>query len=291
MSIKIGTDCSGIEAPIQALLNLKIPFRHVFSSEIDKYCIESIKANYSPEFIFSDITTRNIDDIPNIDLYVAGFPCQPFSCAGKQKGFSDRRGNIFYNCIDVIKNKKPKYFVLENVKGLCKKGVWENIQNELDTLVDYNVNWKILNTKDYGIPQNRERVYIVGIRKDLKIKFEWPEKKPLPCLKNFIDCLDESKFETKRMRLQVPDDSVYIDLNFQRGRTYPNSGIYSPCLNTNTGLWNVKMGRYANCNEYLMLQGFPKTFKRVVSISQFKKQIGNSMSVNVLEEIFRKLIH
>jgi site-specific DNA-cytosine methylase len=92
------------------------------------------------------------------------------------------------------------------------------------------------------------------------------------------------------MRLQVPKNSVFVDLNFQRGRTYPNSGIYCPCLNTNSGLWNVKMGRYANCNEYLMLQGFPKDFKKVVSISQFKKQIGNSMSVNILKKIINNLI-
>jgi site-specific DNA-cytosine methylase len=105
-----------------------------------------------------------------------------------------------------------------------------------------------------------------------------------------IDLANLAEDETTSLLNLTTSRRIYIDLNFQRGRTYPNSGIYSPCLNTNTGLWNVKMGRYANCNEYLMLQGFPKTFKRVVSISQFKKQIGNSMSVNVLEEIFRKLI-
>lgn len=288
--IRIGTDCSGIEAPIQALLKLKIPFQHEFSSEIDKYCIESIKANYNPKIIFSDITKRDIKDVPNIDLYVAGFPCQPFSIAGKKEGFNDRRGNIFFNCIDLIKNKNPKYFVLENVKGLYKKDIWKIIQNELEALSNYNIYHSVLNTKDYGIPQNRERVYIIGIDKSIKKDFVWPKKKKLKDLNKFVDYSDTSKYETKRMRLEVPKDSIFVDLNFQRGRKYPNSGIYSPCLNTNSGLWNVKMGRYANCNEYLMLQGFSKSFKRVVSISQFKKQIGNSMSVNVLQEIFKNLI-
>ena len=121
--LRVGTDCSGIEAPIQALRQLKIPFKHIFSSDIDKYCIQSIKANYDPEIIFGDkdgpypngdITTRNIDDVPDIDLYVCGFPCQPFSQAGQRKGFEDKRGNVFWSCLEVIERKQPKYFILEN---------------------------------------------------------------------------------------------------------------------------------------------------------------------------------
>ena len=94
--LRVGTDCSGIEAPIMALKQLKIPFYHEFSSEIDKHCIASIKANYKPKIIFGDIKKRKIKDVPDIDLYVCGFPCQPFSMAGERNGIEDSRGTIFY---------------------------------------------------------------------------------------------------------------------------------------------------------------------------------------------------
>jgi DNA (cytosine-5)-methyltransferase 1 len=185
--LRVGTDCSGIEAPIQALIQMNIPFKHVFCSDIDKYCIQSIKANYNPEIIFGDkdgdfpegdITKRDINDVPDIDLYICGFPCQPFSMAGERKGFNDKRGNVFFNCLELIERKQPKYFILENVKGLIshdKKNTWKVICDELLKLEKYGyiVKWKILNTKDYGIPQNRERIFIVGNKED----FEWPKKK------------------------------------------------------------------------------------------------------------------
>ncbi len=115
--IKIGTDCSGIEAPIQALQQLKIPFQHSFSCEIDKYALQSIEANYHPEKIYHDMTKRNHSSLPDIDFYVCGFPCQSFSLMGKKMGSNDTRSNIMYQCIRVIKKKMPKIFILENVKN------------------------------------------------------------------------------------------------------------------------------------------------------------------------------
>ena len=153
--LRVGTDCSGIEAPIQALMQMNIPFKHVFSSDIDKYCIKSIKANYEPEIIFGDkdgsfpegdITKRNIDNVPDIDLYVCGFPCQPFSMAGERKGFEDRRGNVFFSCLEVIEKKQPKYFILENVKGLkSEKDIFEYVGLK------------------YVVPQNRNSNYLEKI--------------------------------------------------------------------------------------------------------------------------------
>lgn len=299
--LRVGTDCSGIEAPIQALKKLRIPFRHVFSSEIDKFCIQSIKANYNPEIIFGDkegvspngdITKRSISDLPDIDLYVAGFPCQPFSTAGKRKGFLDNRGNVFFSCLEVIRVKKPTYFILENVRGLLhhnKGETWKVIWRELCKLTNYHVEWKVLNTKDYGIPQNRERVFIIGIKSSVPVKFNWPEKIRMNKLENFIDWTDTQRKETKRIHMEIPPNSLYVELNFQHNK-FSQAHIIAPCLNTNTGLWNVKLHRYANCKEYLMLQGFPLNMKQVVSNTQFKKQIGNSMSVNILTEILRNLL-
>ena len=303
--LRVGTDCSGIEAPIQALMQLNIPFKHVFCSDIDKFVIQSIKANYKPEIIFGDkdglfkdgdITKRNIDDVPDIDLYIAGFPCQPFSSAGDRRGLNDPRGTVFYSCLKVIEKKQPKYFILENVKGLMthdKGNTWSILWNLLKELerFGYIVKWKILNTKDYGIPQNRERVYIVGCKdKD----FEWPEKKVMDDLKNYVDEEDNKIFITKRKNknriINLPKDSIFIDYNFFKNNTYLNSNIWAPCLNTNTGLWCNKMNRYANIKEYFLLQDFPLTFKQVVSDSQLKKQLGNSMSVNVLKCLFEKIL-
>ena len=193
--LRVGTDCSGIEAPIQALTQLGIPFTHVFSSDIDKFCIQSIKANYEPQILFGnkdgtfsdgDITKRRIEDVPDIDLYVCGFPCQPFSQAGERKGFDDKRGNVFWSCLEVIEKKQPKYFILENVKGLlghdkpvgAKRKEYGKTFNVIwSALLElkkygYKVQWKVMNTRDYGIPQNRERVYFVGTKGD----FEWPKK-------------------------------------------------------------------------------------------------------------------
>lgn len=304
--LRVGTDCSGIEAPIQALGQLGIPFRHIFSSEIDKYCIKSIKANYNPEILFGDtengdIRLRNNSSLPDIDLYVCGFPCQPFSAAGNRLGLEDKRGNIFMTCIDVIKCKTPKYFILENVKGILKnnKGkTWKVILSELEKLRDlgYQIHWKVLNTKDYGIPQNRERVFIIGI-KDLVFNFEWPEKTELDDIYNYIDNTDIHSKTIPNYILKcnyldkIPKYSVFVDFGFKN--FYPkNAGEYTSCLlaGHSSNLWCVKYNRFCNVKEWLSLQGFPTDFKQVVSNTQMKKQIGNSMSVNVLKEIFKKIL-
>lgn len=297
--LRIGTDCSGIEAPIQALINLKHPYRHVFSSDISPYCIQSIKANYSPERIYGDITKRDSCTLPDFDLYVCGFPCQPFSHAGKRKGLQDSRGTIFRICIDVIKTKQPKYFVLENVKGLLnhdKGNTRKVIYDELKELITlgYKVDWKVLNTRDYGIPQNRERVYIVGTKGD----FSWPSPVSLhKHLSEYVDDTNKKRREPPNFIKEanllniIPAYSVFIDFGF-RYFTHPNADRYSPCITASHAkdLWCVKHSRYATVNELLSLQGFSMSFKQVVSDSQLKKQIGNSMSVNVLESIFKNLL-
>jgi DNA (cytosine-5)-methyltransferase 1 len=294
MVLKVGTDCSGIEAPIQALKKLNIEHDHVFSSEIDKSCIKTLKENYEIPIIFTDITKRKIEDVPDIDLYICGFPCQPFSQAGDRKGFSDSRGNVFWNCLDVIKTKQPKYFILENVKNILKhdKGkTWSIIKQSLEDLPEYSVYWKVLNTRDYGIPQNRERLWIVGVRNGT---FDWPEKyENIEPILNYVDHTDITKTEWKRKTSleHVRPDGGFIDVDFLHYTSYPNCHIYSPCVVARgSSLWCVPYHRYANVKEFARLQGFPDDFKQVVSNSQMKKQFGNSMSVNVLCNIFKNLI-
>lgn len=158
--IKVGTHCSGIEAPIQALNNLGISYDHVFSCEIDKYAVKSLKANFNPRYLYDDI--KNITEDHKVDLYVCGFPCQPFSAAGKRK-FQDDERNLFPYVFDYIKKNCPKSFILENVKNIVSTEYFKYIIDCLKEL-DHTINYRVLNTKDYGIPQNRERLYIIGTK-------------------------------------------------------------------------------------------------------------------------------
>jgi DNA (cytosine-5)-methyltransferase 1 len=296
-SIRVGTDCSGIEAPIQALKDLNIPFIHVFSSEIDKYCVQSIDANYKPTIIYRDITKRDLMSVPDIDLYICGFPCQPFSQAGLRLGSQEDRGQIIFYCIELIKVKKPTYFILENVPGLTsidKGDFFEFILEQLNSIKGYNIQWKVLNTKDFGIPQHRRRLFIVGTRKSV---FKWPRQvKKMRSLKIFVDASDMTSqpipksVEQNKTLERIPKDALFINLSFPKDR-FPNSNVIAPCLLTSGNLWCVPFHRKANIKECLELQGFPRNFKQVVSDTQLKKQIGNSMSVCVLKAILANLLN
>jgi DNA (cytosine-5)-methyltransferase 1 len=166
-----------------------------------------------------------------------------------------------------------------------------NTEFEKLSAMGYNVSWKLMNTRDYGIPQNRERVYIIGTKSSV---FEWPDKVS-NCIdvKDLIDHTDTSRFEWKRKTdiNSVADDAVFVDVDFLHYTTYPNANRYSPCVVARgSSLWCVPYHRYATPTELGRLQGFASDFKQVVSNCQMKKQYGNSMSVNVLVEIFKKLL-
>lgn len=295
--LKIGTDCSGIEAPIQALENLGIRFKHVFSSEIDHFARESIMANYTPDVLYEDMMERDNTKLSNIDVYVCGFPCQPFSYAGKRKGVNDTRGTVFWKCLNVIKTKKPKFFILENVPGILTSNegrTWKTIQEELSSLKDYNIDCKIINTLDYGIPQNRKRVYILGCKKGNKLTYPhpvFPEKKELVHIKNFVDYTDTKSTLplpeiVKNHPRHINNDGYFIDIS-RKNNNFVNSGKYIGALTTSCyNRWCIPMRRKINLTEALRLQGFKDTFNVKVSRTQMFKQIGNSMTVNVIEEIF-----
>ncbi|KAI9316544.1 C-5 cytosine-specific DNA methylase-domain-containing protein, partial [Zopfochytrium polystomum] len=147
-------------------------FHHKWSCEIDKYARQSILANYHPEILYEDITKRDHTQLPDIDIYVCGFPCQPFSLMGKKYGTNDPRSNVMLHCIEVIKTKQPNMFILENVRNFRRiedGKPYNHLINSLNELNIYNIYPMLLNTKDYGIPQNRKRIYIVGIKKDIQI--------------------------------------------------------------------------------------------------------------------------
>ena len=295
--LTIGTDCSGIEAPIEALKQLKIEFEHEWSCEIDKFARKSILANYHPKILYEDITTRDHSKLPDIDIYVCGFPCQSFSLMGKKLGTKDPRSNIMLHCISVIKNKQPNIFILENVKNFkfIEKGKPFNyLIKELSDINEYNIYYDIYNTKDYGIPQNRERIYIVGIKKDIQVKdFQKPNTITMIPLEDFIinktiysnNVIFNNSLKKNLEKIDINSLNIVLGINYY----YPLKNL-SPTLTTQCSKTFVTpYNRCLTIKECLLLQGFKSQFKQVVSNTQMYKQIGNSMSVNVLKVIFQKI--
>ena len=159
-----------------------------YANDFDKYCKQTYYANFNVKMQLADINEVDVDSIPDFDILVGGFPCQPFSIAGKRQGFEDKRGNLFFKICEIIEQKKPEVVVLENVKGLVNHDRGNTFAVILDELhkLKYKVYHKILNTADYGIPQNRQRVYIVCF-KERSINFEYPEQEQAGALSDCID--------------------------------------------------------------------------------------------------------
>jgi len=189
--MKVGTFFSGIGSPEQALLNLGINHEIEFACDIDKYARETYLKNFDCKNMYEDITALDMKDLSYVDLLVFGFPCQAFSMAGKRGGFEDTRGTLFYDALRYLKEHKPRYFIAENVKGLLSHDNGKTFQTIIDCLalttntqmslmpfdnLGYHIYYKVLNTKDFGIPQNRERIFIVGIRDDADNNFRFPKE-------------------------------------------------------------------------------------------------------------------
>eukprot|EP00933_Yihiella_yeosuensis_P031929 TRINITY_DN25523_c0_g1_i1.p1 TRINITY_DN25523_c0_g1~~TRINITY_DN25523_c0_g1_i1.p1 ORF type:complete len:397 (+),score=105.60 TRINITY_DN25523_c0_g1_i1:71-1192(+) len=321
MALTVGTDCSGMEAPIQALQNMGIKFRHLFSCDIDQHVRSTIMANFPPEEpIYEDLTKRNNAKAPKVNFYVAGFPCQPFSSAGLQQGFEDTRGRgtIFFHNLDYIRKKKPEIFILENVKGLVslEQGTYfEDIKKALKSLRDpgYNFYHSMMDTKQHGIPHSRQRIYMVGIRKDKdKGTFKFPEAINCPSIEAFLDPVKGKDGDlpptsqsvarknvrdwVRRIRTQKKEDpkktTYIIDCDSSGPRSKAVKKV-SPCITCSrrSGHWVTTRNRRFTKNEMLRLQGMrPASFKVAVSEQQLGKQVGNAMSVNVLERILVNLL-
>ena len=216
--MKVGTDFSGIGAPEMALKYLGIDFESVFACEIDKFARQSFEQLHNPIKFYNDITTRNHKEVEQLDLYIAGFPCQAFSMAGKRKGFDEARGTLFFNVAEFIKENKPKTFILENVKGLLSHdngktfqtivdilsngGGTQNGQISLDVFDDglgYHIYWQVLNTRNYGIPQNRERIFIIGFKDFREFSFPKPLELELRLKDILQDNVDSKYFLSDKM--------------------------------------------------------------------------------------------
>lgn len=209
--IKIGSDFSGVGAFNQSLIRLGIEYDELFACDMDKYARQTFTLNFGePKYYPTDVYDRSIPKY-SLDIYMSSPPCQSFSLAGKRKGEDDNRGILFYNTHEFIKKNKPRYFIIENVKGLLSDDKGKTFQRWIDFLggksvngnpvifpheeaAPYHVYYQVLNAKHYGIPQNRERIFIIGIRDEEDNEFSFP--KPFPLEKRLKDVL-ESEVDEK----------------------------------------------------------------------------------------------
>lgn len=274
-------------------------FECVLSSDIDPHCQLAYEANFG-ERPLGDIKEVQENTVPDHDILVAGFPCQPFSIIGQMKGFEDTRGTLFFDIARIIKAKKPKAFVLENVKLLAGHNKGETLKVILKTLRDmeYTVDYRILNALNFGLPQKRERIWIVGFLE--KTKMEWPTGGvPMIPLKDILEKKVDPKhfasdyIQNKRLKKASKSNAPTIWHENKSGNisTYPYSCALRAGASYNYLLVNGE--RRLTPREMLRLQGFPDDFKIICSDTQTRKQAGNSLPVSVaaavLEEVFRAL--
>jgi DNA (cytosine-5)-methyltransferase 1 len=293
----------------------------VFSSEIDPYSKKTYKINFD-DIPQGDITLIPTSQIPDHDILTAGFPCQAFSIAGRRQGFEDSRGTLFFEIARIIKDKKPKAFFLENVKGLISHDKGKTLGTILDILkndLDYFVpNPQIINAKNFGVPQNRERVFIIGFRKDLSIdSFEYPSS--LISNTKFIDIREENPVSVKYYLSEqylntliahkqrhkdkgngfgyeiISDDGIANAIVIG-GMGKERNLVIDERLTNFTPVTNIKghvndsYVRRMTPREWARLQGYPDSFKIEVSDVQAYKQFANSVAIPAIQATGKKII-
>ena len=280
----------------------------VYSNEWDKPAQKVYNSNFddTPE---GDITLVDEKTIPNHDILCAGFPCQPFSISGKRGGFEDSRGTLFFDVARIVKEKTPKVVFLENVKNFASHDEGRTLQVVQATMEElgYTFFQKVLNAVDYGIPQKRERIYMVCFRKDLNITdFRYPT--PFKLTKHVEDYLLTDETLVKDLYVERPDiyyngkpDTEYSDKTIRLGivnkggqgeRIYSTKGI-AITLSAHGGGVFAKTGGYLingkprklHPRECARIMGFPDSYKLAESSRQAYKQFGNSVVVDVLQYI------
>jgi DNA (cytosine-5)-methyltransferase 1 len=260
----------GFELGIQqAAQELGITARCVGYSELDKAAIQTYERHFD-HGNYGDATTIDADALPDFELLAAGFPCPSFSIAGKRLGFEDTRGTLFFDVARILKAKEPRFFILENVKGLISHDKGQTFRTIIATLdeLGYDVQWKVLNSKDHGVPQNRERIYIVG-----------------------------SLGGTPRPQVFSatgpgnPHSTVAESAETAVARTLTGGGNSG---GNHSGMTVIQLpdGRIRRLTpvEWERLQGFPDNWTAGVSDTQRYKQCGNAVTVNVVRDVALRLL-
>jgi len=276
-------------------------------SEIDKYAIQTYQKHYPEHYNYGDITKINANELPDFDLLVGGFPCQAFSIAGKRKGFEDTRGTLFFEIARILKAKQPRLFLLENVKGLLSHDNGNTFRTIVSTLneLGYDLQWQVLNSKNHGVPQNRERIFIIGHLRGTSRPEVFPFTISNP--KNLEQLIGGSQgnrvysidgvattqaslaggqgaktglYATERRTRYIKSDIAGTLTSHFRG---------SPDGDGRTGVIEDTAIRRLTPIECERLQGFPDNWT-IGSDTQRYKQCGNAVTVNVIKDIMMKLV-
>lgn len=274
----------------------------VFSSEFDEDACKSYEANFG-EHPSGDITKIKAEEIPDFDILLGGFPCQAFSIIGKQEGFNNETcGTLFFDIERILKAKRPKAFMLENVRNLIAHdngNTFKVIKAHLEAL-GYHVYAKVLNALDYGVPQKRERIIIVGFLDN--VFFRFPDPLPLQYHKKLSDILEEvgvdSKYyvratirDSRIMRLKNPNyPRPYISHENKAGSVTPHPFSAALRAGASANYILINDERRPTEREMLRLQGFPDSYKIVVSYGKVKKQCGNSVAVPVIKAVAQEMM-
>lgn len=285
-------------------------------SEIDSNAADTYRLFHGDnEYNYGDLMNINTTELPDFDILIGGFPCQTFSIVGKRAGFDDNRGLIIYGLLKILKEKNVPYFILENVKGLVNHSKGTTLKIIIDELtkLDYNVHYKVLDSADYGVPQMRERIYIVGMKKGHYIKdFKFPSPIAMSSIKDYLidnsdSYLDKNdktfikylnnKYNKGKFDIEeiLKQDYLIIDTRQSDLRLYKDK-----CPTLRTGRHGIlyvhnKHLRKLTGLEALLLQGFPRDMAQKILCSntpnsKILSQAGNAMTVNVIEAIGRELL-
>jgi len=276
----------------------------VFASEWDRHARQTYEANFkNPQEIAGDITKTSEKDIPEFDVCLAGFPCQAFSTSGKRKGFEDTRGTLFFDVARICAYRKPKVIFCENVKGLTNHDNGRTYKTVKETIegMGYAIHDKILNSRDFGVPQNRERIFIVAFRNDIDASgFAFPE--PIDSSKSIKDIMEKqpvdakyylSERSLKTIRACIERGNKFYTIHsgvdavartLRSGQDKPNLVADERQRELPSGK-NAEHVRRFTPREWARLQGFPEGFILPVSDSQLYRQFGNTVTVPVVKAI------
>ncbi|EKE21993.1 MAG: hypothetical protein ACD_7C00083G0006 [uncultured bacterium] len=317
-NLKFMDFCAGIGAGRLGLQKLGLSC--LAFSEIDKYAEKTYREFFGQEEKnHGDLMKINPTELPDFDLMIAGFPCQTFSVIGQRKGMSDHRGQVIYGLIKIMKGKNLPYFILENVKGLVNHDGGNSLRIILEELdkAGYRVFYKVLSSLDFGVPQMRERIYFVGIRKDLvkeNKNFEWPKPIKTPKVEYYL--IDDGELEFDERKKSYETFLKFINNKYNKGRfdikellkqeylvidtRQSDLRLYRgkvPTLRTGRhGVLYVRNGKFRKLSglESLLLQGFPKELaektKGKIADVNLLSQAGNAMTVSTIEAVGKRLL-